>query len=171
MRRTIMVILFFSIHTMKVRSYLPFIELLRLHKYTIRCVFLNACYTNQLSMKIKEHIDCVIGSEGELGDEASEFSSTFYRFIVKDSTRGAFDKALNNLQLQNTQSNSHKIEFREGIDGSKMHLFAHSSTDIDEYLRDIIKSSREFLENAIDVIQLLRWFGGIWLKIQSCQNL
>jgi hypothetical protein len=122
-------------------------------------------------MKIKEHIDCVIGSEGELGDEASEFSSTFYRFIVKDSTRGAFDKALNNLQLQNTQSNSHKIEFREGIDGSKMHLFAHSSTDIDEYLRDIIKSSREFLENAIDVIQLLRWFGGIWLKIQSCQNL
>jgi len=51
-------------------------------KDNIRCVVLNACYSEIQAMLISKYIDCVIGMSTEIGDEAAiEFAQGFYRGI------------------------------------------------------------------------------------------
>lgn len=48
----------------------------------IRCVVLNACYTDVQAIAISRYIDCVIGMSKPIGDEAAiEFARGFYRGI------------------------------------------------------------------------------------------
>ena len=52
-------------------------------KDNIRCVVLNACYSERQASVIAEHIDCVIGMSRDLGDEASiGFSAAFYQALA-----------------------------------------------------------------------------------------
>lgn len=51
-------------------------------KANIRCVVLNACYSEQQARAIAEHIDCVIGMSNAVSDSAViSFSSSFYGAI------------------------------------------------------------------------------------------
>src|SRR5262249_23581093 len=51
-------------------------------KGNIRCVVLNACYTEQQAQAIAEHIDCVIGMSKAVGDSAAiHFSASFYQAL------------------------------------------------------------------------------------------
>jgi hypothetical protein len=51
-------------------------------KDNIRCVVLNACYSEKQAQAIAEHIDCVIGMSKAIGDtSAISFASAFYQAL------------------------------------------------------------------------------------------
>ncbi len=53
--------------------------LFKLFAYTVECVFLNACYSESQAKAIANHIDYVIGTSREIGDQAAiEFAVAFY---------------------------------------------------------------------------------------------
>lgn len=57
-------------------------ELFSLLKDNIRCVLLNACYSEGQAHAIAQSIDCVIGMSDAISDEAAiDFSSAFYRAL------------------------------------------------------------------------------------------
>jgi hypothetical protein len=48
----------------------------------VRCVVLNACYSEQQAQAIANHIDCVIGMSNSIGDAAAvSFATSFYQAI------------------------------------------------------------------------------------------
>lgn len=57
----------------------------------IKCVVLNACYSEEQALAISQHVDCVIGMAKEVSDDAARgFASSFYQGLafgksVKDS--------------------------------------------------------------------------------------
>lgn len=76
-------------------------ETFRLAKKTVKCVFLNACYSEIQAEEIYQHIDCVIGMNKPIGDKtAIEFSPEFYAALADGcSFQDAFDHAKNFLRL------------------------------------------------------------------------
>lgn len=57
-------------------------QLFSLFKEKIRCVILNACYSEEQARAIAEHIDCVIGMSRAIEDTAAvTFASAFYRAL------------------------------------------------------------------------------------------
>lgn len=68
-------------------------KLFSILKNNIRCVVLNACYSETQAQGIAEHIDCVIGMSNEIADKpAMHFSSAFYRAIgYGQDLKTAFD--------------------------------------------------------------------------------
>ncbi len=58
-------------------------RLFKILKDNIRCVVLNACYSEQQATAIAEHIDCVIGMSQAIGDVAAiNFATSFYQALV-----------------------------------------------------------------------------------------
>ena len=48
----------------------------------IRCVVLNACYSEPQAKAIAKYVDCVVGMSGAIGDDAAiNFSTAFYRAL------------------------------------------------------------------------------------------
>lgn len=76
-------------------------ELFRQHKATVKCVFLNACYSDEQADAIFKQIDCVVGMNRAIGDNtAIQFSPQFYFALGQGcSFQAAFDSAKNKLQL------------------------------------------------------------------------
>ncbi len=57
-------------------------QLFSLLKDNVRCVILNACYSEQQGQAIAEHIDCVIGMSQAIGDKAAiSFATAFYQAL------------------------------------------------------------------------------------------
>lgn len=57
-------------------------ELVRLSS-TIQCVILNACYSKEIAQLMKDHVDCVIGCDGAVSDQAAvAFGQGFYRALA-----------------------------------------------------------------------------------------
>jgi hypothetical protein len=55
-------------------------DLFSVLKDNIRCVVLNACYTEKQAQAIAKHIDCVVGMSKAIGDPAAKsFAVAFYR--------------------------------------------------------------------------------------------
>lgn len=76
-------------------------ETFRLAKKTVKCVFLNACYSESQADAIYQQIDCIIGMNRSIGDRtAIQFSPQFYAALAEArSFQDAFDHAKNFLQL------------------------------------------------------------------------
>lgn len=72
-------------------------------KDNIKCVVLNACFSEAQAQAIAKHIDCVIGMSNEIGDEAAiSFSASFYRALGYGmNVKKAFNLALNQIDLLN----------------------------------------------------------------------
>jgi hypothetical protein len=70
-------------------------------KDKIRCVVLNACYTEEQARSLAEAIDCVIGISNDLSDGASiQFSTAFYRALgYGHSVEKAFSLGRNQVEL------------------------------------------------------------------------
>lgn len=70
-------------------------------KDNIRCVVLNACYSEIQAKAIAESIDCVVGMSTAIGDQAAiEFASAFYQALgYGRSVRTAFDLGCNQIDL------------------------------------------------------------------------
>jgi non-canonical purine NTP pyrophosphatase (RdgB/HAM1 family) len=78
-------------------------QLFRVLKDNIRCVVLNACYSERQAKAIGEHIDCVIGMSGNIGDRSAIcFSKSFYRALgFGKSVKTAFDLGRMQIDLEN----------------------------------------------------------------------
>jgi hypothetical protein len=68
----------------------------------IRCVVLNACYSEAQAKAIAEHIDCVVGMTAAVGDDAAiEFATAFYRALgYGRDIQSAFELGTNQIGLQ-----------------------------------------------------------------------
>lgn len=76
-------------------------NLFRTLKDNIRCVVLNACYSEPQAKAIAEHIDCVVGMSKAIGDRAAiNFSTAFYQALgYGRNVKTAFDLATNQIDL------------------------------------------------------------------------
>jgi CHAT domain len=93
------------------------VELFRLHKTTVKCVFLNACYSEVQANAIYQQIDCVVGMNQAIGDKtAIQFSPKFYAALSHGrSFQDAFDSAKNFLQLdKNREVSTPILKIRQG---------------------------------------------------------
>ncbi|MGI0010366.1 MAG: CHAT domain-containing protein, partial [Nitrosopumilaceae archaeon] len=72
-------------------------------KDDIRCVVLNACYSEQQAQAIAKSIDCVVGMSKAIGDEAAiSFAIAFYQALgYGKDIRTAFDLGCVQIDLEN----------------------------------------------------------------------
>jgi hypothetical protein len=84
-------------------------NLFKLFNRNIRCVVLNACFSQDQASAIAQHIDCVVGMSKAISDAAAiRFAAAFYQSIgYGESVRFAFDSGiveidLDDLDEQNT---------------------------------------------------------------------
>jgi hypothetical protein len=72
-------------------------------KDNIRCVVLNACYSEPQAQAIVEHIDCVIGMTQAIRDDAAiSFAMAFYQALgYGRSVKTAFDLGRAQIDLEN----------------------------------------------------------------------
>ncbi|MDF5713879.1 MAG: CHAT domain-containing protein [Rhizonema sp. NSF051] len=82
-------------------------ELFELFKDKIDCILLNACYSQTQAEAISQHIDCVIGMNSAILDNAAiKFSIGFYDAIGAGRTYvDAFKFGCNNINLNNIPDN------------------------------------------------------------------
>jgi hypothetical protein len=78
------------------------VRLFSILKDDIRCVVLNACYSEGQAKAIAEHIDCVVGMTTAVGDDAAiEFATAFYRALgYGRDIQTAFDLGTNQIGLK-----------------------------------------------------------------------
>jgi len=78
-------------------------QLFSLLKDNIRCVVLNACYSEPQAKAIAKHIDCVIGMSKAIGDEAAiNFTAAFYQALgYGRDVKTAFDLGCSLINLRN----------------------------------------------------------------------
>lgn len=88
-----------SSHPISIRALSRLFSIL---KDNIRCVVLNACYSENQARAIAEHIDCVIGMSKAIGDESAiKFSAAFYQALgFGRNVKTAFDLACNQIDLE-----------------------------------------------------------------------
>lgn len=77
-------------------------NLFKLLKNDIRCVVLNACFSDDQAKAIAQHIDCVVGMADAISDEAARtFAIAFYRALAYGrSVQAAFDLGCSQLELR-----------------------------------------------------------------------
>ena len=85
-------------------------RLFGLHRSTIRCVIVNACYSERLARAISHNIDHVVGMRWEIGDEAAiQFSVGFYTgLFAGQPVPAAFERGLAHIQGPETT----KLEYQ-----------------------------------------------------------
>lgn len=76
-------------------------RLFRVLKDNVRCVVLNACYSETQAKAIAQEIDCVIGMSDEIADESAiSFSKSFYNALgYGRNLQTAFDLACTQIEL------------------------------------------------------------------------
>ncbi|MCP4539780.1 MAG: PQQ-binding-like beta-propeller repeat protein [Chloroflexi bacterium] len=84
-------------------------DLFSVLKDNIRCVVLNACFSEQQAAAIAQHIDCVVGMSRAIGDDSAiSFATAFYRALgygrnVETAFKlGCLEINLENLDEQDT---------------------------------------------------------------------
>jgi hypothetical protein len=72
-------------------------------KDDIRCVVLNACYSEPQAQAIAQHIECVIGMSRAIGDQAAiSFSTSFYQALgYGKDVKTAFELGCVQIDLEN----------------------------------------------------------------------
>jgi CHAT domain len=78
-------------------------QLFSVLKDNIRCVLLNACYSETQAQAIAKHIDCVIGMTHAIGDQAAiSFAAAFYQALgYGRNVKDAFDLGCVQIDLEN----------------------------------------------------------------------
>lgn len=89
----------------------PLAKLFKLTRNTVKCVILNACYSQVQAVAIHQHIDCVIGMNKAIGDKAAiQFSSKFYQALAAGrSFQYAYDFACTVLDLSGSTESATPI--------------------------------------------------------------
>ena len=94
-------------------------------KDNIRLVVLNACYSKTQATAIADVIDCVVGMNASIGDQAAiTFAASFYRAIgFGRSVKEAFEQGKVSLMLEGIpEENTPELMIRRSIDPSRVYL-------------------------------------------------
>jgi CHAT domain len=93
--------------------------LFQLFQNDVKCVVLNACYSEVQANAIHQHIDCVVGMNKAIGDQAAiEFATEFYKALATGySFDFAYKFARNGLDLASIPESSTPVcKIRHGTD-------------------------------------------------------
>jgi ActR/RegA family two-component response regulator len=91
----------------------------------IRCVVLNACFTQQQAQDIAEYVDIVVGTTPEIDDRSAiDFANAFYTALGEGkSVQTAFDLARVNIGLNRSGVQEVlQLITKEGVDPSRYYL-------------------------------------------------
>ena len=100
-------------------------DLLRVLKDNLRLVVLNACFSRPQAEAITQVIDCAVGMNRAVGDEAAiKFAAAFYRAIgFGRSIQTAFDLGLSALMMDNIpEESTPALVARVGVDPASIVL-------------------------------------------------
>lgn len=83
-----------------------------------RCVFLNACFSNRTALILSDMVDCVIGMNSSVDDEAAtNFASGFYRSIGEGmSVKKAFELGRAQVAIDGGKPNIPHLRLRNDVD-------------------------------------------------------
>lgn len=96
----------------------------------IRLVFLNSCYSSEQAQALVETIDCVIGMNESIRDDAAiAFASSFYRAIgFGRSVQEAFEQGITSLLLEGIPDEDlPELLVKQGVDARKVTLIASAN--------------------------------------------
>jgi len=99
-------------------------------KDNIRLVVLNACYSKIQAEAIRQEIECVVGMNATIGDDAARtFAASFYRAIgFGRSIREAFEQGQTALLLEGTaEEQTPELLVRTGSDPTHIFLLTPST--------------------------------------------
>ncbi|WP_437683945.1 CHAT domain-containing protein [Sorangium sp. So ce131] len=87
-------------------------ELFRMAQGDVRCVVLNACYSETQAKSIAHHIDCVVGMTSAVEDSAAiAFAGAFYQTLgYGDDVQRAFDSGKVQIALTRSQSDAGRAQ-------------------------------------------------------------
>ena len=137
-------------------------------KDNVRVVILNACYSQMQARAITEVIDCAIGMNDSIGDQAAiTFAASFYRAIgFGRSIQEAFEQGKIALLLEGIpEENTPEILVKAGIDPSRIFLVAPVEDIILREGRSLLKlgqsallrndyiSAKRDIEKAIEILR------------------
>jgi len=94
-------------------------------KDNIRLLVLNACYSRPQAEAIVEIIDCAVGMNKDIGDQAAiVFAASFYRALgFGRSVKEAFDQGCAALLLEGIpEENTPELLVKKGVDAGKIFL-------------------------------------------------
>jgi hypothetical protein len=100
-------------------------------KDNIRLVVLNACYSKIQAEAIRQEIECVVGMNDAIGDEAAiTFSASFYRALgFGRSIQEAFEQGQTALLLEGIpEEQTPELLARDGSDPSQIFLLQSNSS-------------------------------------------
>lgn len=100
-------------------------KLFSIFNKSIKCVVLNACFSDSQAQAIAEVIDCVIGMTDSIGDEAAiAFASSFYQALgFGENVQVAFDLACLQIEMDKLQQEHiPKLFSKQGVDPSQVTL-------------------------------------------------
>jgi MinD-like ATPase involved in chromosome partitioning or flagellar assembly len=93
----------------------------------IRCVFLNACYSERLAKSMAKQVDCVVGTTTAISDEAAtKFAVYFYQGLCFGmNLKEAFDLGRSQLLFLNIpEEQMPRLELRSDVNPSQL-VFVH----------------------------------------------
>ncbi|MFZ0512743.1 MAG: hypothetical protein WAM14_14140 [Candidatus Nitrosopolaris sp.] len=125
----------------------------------IRCVVLNACYSERQAKAIATHVDFVAGMVRTICDDAAkDFAVYFYQALgFGKSIKDAFDLGRNQLELSNIpEDHTPKLNVREGVDPSRIFLVnGKSFVVLDVASEAVLTSSSHRFYNQIPIHKLM----------------
>jgi hypothetical protein len=107
-------------------------QLFGVFKDTVRCVVLNACFTDEQAKAITQEIDCVIGMTKAIGDDSAVgFASSFYQAIgYGRNVKDAFVLGCNQINIANlNEQDTPQLLVRSGCNPQEI-VFARASAPI-----------------------------------------
>ena len=94
-------------------------------KDNIRCVVLNACYSQAQAQAIAKEIECVAGMSKAIGDEAAiSFAASFYRALgYGRNVKTAFELGCLEIHMEGLrEEDTPKLKTKHGVDAAKVFL-------------------------------------------------
>lgn len=98
-------------------------DLFKILKGNIRCVFLNACWSEKQAQAIARNIDCVIGMSRSISDQAAIiFAGSFYQAIGRgNNVKKAYELGCNAIAGMNIPEDAiPRLKARKGVDAANI---------------------------------------------------
>ncbi len=134
-------------------------ELFKSFSSSTRCVFLNACDSDEQARQLAQFIDSAIGMKGSISVGASRtFATSFYQALAygKDVST-AFELGRNQIRLEGLEEEDvPKLYFREGIDklvlGAPTPLPTASGLLIEAFIKAQESLTRSAIESSESIV-------------------
>lgn len=126
-------------------------ELFEILQGKIRCVILNACYTEVQALAISQHIDCVIGISATISDKAAiSFATSLYRGLgYGHNVETAFRLGCSQINLENL-GEQYKPQLITHSSNSAQISFVNDPARLLQ-LKKRIPKERKAMKTAVDV--------------------